>query len=160
MKDENNLEKKSDMRINNIQDDYSDIINLPHHVSRKRPQMPLATRAAQFLPFAALTGYDAAVEETARLTDSRMELDEMRKEELNEKLLMLQACLPQQPAVRITFFKKDEKKTGGAYLSAVGNLKKIEQPENILVLTNGTKVPVDDVIELESEVFTMFETRD
>ena len=134
---------------------YADIINMPHHVSRKHPQMPLADRAAQFLPFAALTGYDAAVKETARLTSDRMELDEMRKAQLNEKLLLLQECLPQQPAARITFFKKDEKKQGGAYLSVTGNVKRIDLYEGMIILTNGTKVRIDDIAELESDMFAI-----
>ena len=138
------------------QNPYEDIINMPHHVSGKHPQMPLATRAAQFLPFAALTGYDAAVEETARLTSDRMELDENRKTELNEKLLLLQECLSQRPAARITFFKKDEKKDGGAYISAVGNVKKIDQIEGVVILINGTVIRIDDIVEVESDVFAMF----
>ena len=138
------------------QNPYEDIINMPHHVSGKHPQMPLATRAAQFLPFAALTGYDAAVEETARLTSDRMELDENRKTELNEKLLLLQECLSQRPAAWITFFKKDEKKDGGAYISAVGNVKKIDQIEGVVILINGTVIRIDDIVEVESDVFAMF----
>jgi len=130
-------------------DTYSDMINLPHHVSGKHPQMSLEVRAAQFLPFAALTGYDDALEETARLTETKVDLDDNYKEQLNEKLLLLQKCLPAQPAVRITFFKKDEKKDGGAYITAAGNLKKIDLYENRLVLTNGTGVGISDIVELD-----------
>lgn len=139
------LEEKKNIEL------YGDIIDLPHHVSRKRARMPLETRAAQFLPFAALTGYDAAVEETARLTDARMELDESRKSELNEKMLLLQECLAQRPAVRVTFFQKDERKEGGAYITLAGTVKKIDQYENVLILTDGTRIRIEDVAELESD---------
>ncbi|MCD8005221.1 MAG: hypothetical protein LUE91_06155, partial [Oscillospiraceae bacterium] len=95
--------------------DYSDIINLPHHVSATRPHMSMHDRAAQFSPFAALTGYDAAVKETARLTDQRAELDDDMKEKLSERINLLQENLAAAPAVEITYFIPDERKEGGAY---------------------------------------------
>lgn len=139
---------------------YADIIHLPHHVSDRHPQMPLKTRAAQFLPFAALTGYDAAVEETARLTEAKADLDEMRKSELNEKLLILQSWLPQKPPVRITFFKKDEKKSGGAYLTAVGNISRIDPQEGMLLLSNGSRILIEDITEIESDALDLSEESD
>ena len=103
---------------------YADIINLPHHVSKTRPQMPIADRAAQFSPFAALTGYDSAIEETGRLTDSFIELDESRKAVLNEKLQSMLKNIKEQPEVAITYFQPDEKKNGGSYINISGVVKK------------------------------------
>lgn len=151
------LKKENGMGKNQKNTDtYQDIIGLPHHVSRRRPQMPLSTRAAQFLPFAALTGFDEAVEETARLTADRIELDENVKLALNDKLLILQTCLGQQPAVRITFFKKDDKKAGGMYLTAAGNVKKIDMHEERVIFLNGTSVKMEDIVEMDGEIFAAF----
>ena len=99
---------------------YDDIIDLPHHTSKKHPRMPLLDRAAQFAPFAALTGHEAAIKETARLTEEEIELDENRKELLDLRLQQLQECLAEQPMVTVTYFKPDEKKAGGAYVSVTG----------------------------------------
>ena len=99
---------------------YDDIIGLPHHESAKHPKMPALDRAAQFMPFAALTGHNAAVMETERLTDSRMELDEMKKEELNEHLQFIKEQLLQKPQISITYFLPDTQKNGGAYLTKIG----------------------------------------
>ena len=96
---------------------YDDIINLPHHVSSKRPQMPILERAAQFLPFSALTGYEDAVKETARLTDTRIELEESEKDLLNTKLHVLLDNLATEPKVKITYFLPDGRKSGGKYVS-------------------------------------------
>lgn len=136
---------------------YDDIMDLPHHVSKTHPQMPLSVRAAQFSPFAALTGYDAAIRETARLTEEKIELDEYEKAALNEKLLFLQEHLKEQPAAAITFFRPDAKKAGGAYLTVSGKVKKIDAYENLLFLVDGTTVPVDDIIEIECEGIVPFE---
>lgn len=130
---------------------YDDIIDLPHHVSKTHPHMPVSDRAAQFAPFAALTGYDDAIRETARLTDEKIELDEECKAVLNAKLLLLQEHLKEQPAAAITYFRPDEKKAGGAYVTVSGNIKKIDTYERVIVLDNGTKVPMDDIVEMRSE---------
>jgi len=132
---------------------YEDIINLPHHVSSTRPQMSMADRAAQFSPFAALTGHDAAIKETARLTDSRTELDEEALSILNMKFQMLIEKMDCEPTVTISYFKPDERKDGGAYLEATGVLKKMDEHERILVLTNGQKIRMDDVIDIEGDIF-------
>lgn len=94
---------------------YDDIINLPHYTSSKRPRMAMIDRAAQFSPFAALTGYDAAVKETARLTEDRVELDEYQKSALNDRLQIVQERLSDTPVISITYFVPDERKSGGAY---------------------------------------------
>lgn len=132
---------------------YDDIINLPHPESKKHPKMPALDRAAQFSPFAALVGHNAAVTETARLTESRMELDEIRKEELNEQLQLLKEQLLQKPQVSITYFVPDAKKDGGVYLTATGTVIKIEEARHQVILENGTVIPMEDIYEMESTLF-------
>ena len=132
---------------------YDDIISLPHHESAKHPKMPALDRAAQFMPFAALTGHNAAVMETERLTDSRMELDEMKKEELNEHLQFIKEQLLQKPQISITYFLPDTQKNGGAYLTITGTVRKIEQTRHQVIMENGTVIPMDDIFEIESALF-------
>lgn len=134
-------------------DEYKDIINLPHHVSSKRPQMPMLDRAAQFSPFAALTGYDDAIHETARLTNDKIDLSEGEKEVLDRKQQILMEKLVDHPALTITYFVPDAKKSGGAYITKSGNLKKIDEFERWMLLTDGTKIPLDDVAGIESKLF-------
>jgi hypothetical protein len=128
---------------------YDDLIHLPHHRSSKHPPMPQADRAAQFSPFAALTGYDAAVKETARLTDQRIELDEDEKAALDETLRALVQRIDQRPQVRLTYFRPDEKKDGGAYVTAAGKLKRVDALTRTLLLEDGRKIPMDSVISVE-----------
>lgn len=128
---------------------YADIINLPHHVSSKHPQMSISDRAAQFSPFAALTGHEEAIKETARLTDERIELDEDRKYRLNEKLQMILRRNEKYPKVSVLYFVPDTKKTGGSYASYTGRIKKIDEYEKILVMTDGTKIEIDQIYEIE-----------
>lgn len=136
-----------------MSDDYSDIINLPHHVSESRPHMSMRDRAAQFSPFAALTGYDAAVKETARLTDRRAELDEDLKEKMSQRLNLIQEHLATAPVVKITWFVPDERKEGGAYNTAIGTVKKIDEYQRLVVLTDGTDIPIDEIIEISGAMF-------
>lgn len=125
---------------------YDDIIDLPHPVSQRHPQMPLADRAAQFSPFAALTGLDAALQETARLTDQRITLDEYEQAELDKTLQALREAAPQHPAVEITYFQPDARKTGGQYVTSVGHVKRIAEYEQQLILTEGTSIPLTEII--------------
>jgi hypothetical protein len=138
-------------------DQYNDIIDLPHHQSATRPHMTLHDRAAQFSPFAALTGYDDAVKETARLTDNKEELDEYRKEELNERLSMIYDTLDEQPEVSVTYFLPDKKKSGGAYVTVTGSVKKIDEYEHLVIMRDGTKIPIDDIYEISSVIFGAIE---
>ena len=138
-------------------DQYNDIIDLPHHQSATRPHMSNYDRAAQFAPFAALTGYDDAVKETARLTDKKVELDEYSKDALNERLNMIQDAIDEQPEVSITYFLLDKKKSGGAYVTATDRVKKIDEYENIVLLQDGTKIPIDDIYEISSVIFGAIE---
>lgn len=133
---------------------YEDIVDLPHHVSPTRPQMSRADRAAQFSSFAALTGHDAAVRETARRTASRIDTAEDQRYELDLKQQLLAQVLPSQPEVTVTYFVPDTRKVGGAYVSVSGRLKRIDSRRRVLLLDNGTEIPMDDVLELESPIFT------
>ena len=133
---------------------YEDIINLPHHVSKTRPQMPMSDRAAQFAPFAALTGYDSAIKETGRLTDNRIELDEEALTALSMKLQLLMDAIDEEPEVEITCFKPDERKAGGAYLKITGIVKKLDEYERVLVLISGQKIKLDDIMDVSGDVFS------
>lgn len=125
---------------------YDDIINRPHHRSKTHPHMPLIDRAAQFAPFAALTGYGDAIDETARITDIRPDLDEQQLAELNERLLQIMA--EPNAVARITYFVSDEKKSGGRYEQAEGVIKKIDEIAKVIVMDGGEKIPLSDIIEL------------
>lgn len=103
---------------------YDDVIHLPHPASKIHPRMSMVDRAAQFSPFAALTGYDAVLKETARLTGERIELDEYEKNALNERLQLIAATLGEDHEVSITYFKPDELKAGGEYVTVTGEIKK------------------------------------
>ncbi len=125
---------------------YDDIINLPHPNSAKHPRMSMTDRAAQFSPFAALTGHGAAIEETARLTDRRIELTEEEKTVLDEKLRLL---LETGGEGMITYFLPDERKDGGAYVAKLGTIKKIDPLEGRVILTDRTAIPIKDILEIE-----------
>ena len=124
---------------------YDDIINLSRPPYHDLPPMSIHDRAAQFSPFAALVGYDAAVEETARLTDSRREMEEDEINELNRQLSELNKRLSERPRIRVTYFIRDRKKEGGRYASKVGNARTIDQAENRIIFTDGESVPVKDM---------------
>lgn len=130
---------------------YDDILDLPHHVSATRPRMSIANRAAQFSPFAALTGYEAAIKETARLTDERIELDESTIAALDVKLHMLKDMIADHPEVAVTYFRKDEKKDGGAYITVTDAVKKIDDFESVIILMNGEKIKFEDILNIECE---------
>ena len=132
---------------------YDDIINLPHPTSQRHPRMPVRDRAAIFSPFAALSGHGAAIAETARLTEQRIELDEDTRAELDRRQAVLLEHMDKQPEVTVTWFQPDEKKDGGAYLTATGRLKKFRELERILLLTDGTEIPLQNVVALESDIF-------
>ena len=136
---------------------YNEIMGLPHHVSKTRPQMPMSDRAAQFAPFAALTGYDAAIKETGRLTDERIELDVEALSALDMKYQLLMEALDEAPEVTITYFQPDERKAGGKYVSAVGAVKKIDDFERRIAMQDGAKISMDDVLSIEGELFSVLE---
>ena len=132
---------------------YADIIHLPHHVSQNHPQMPMLDRAAQFAPFAALTGYEAAVGETARLTAERRELDAQEAEELNRRLAALIANLPDRPEATIEYFVPDDRKSGGAYVTVTGRVRHISVPEKTLVMEDGTVIGFEDIAAISGFQF-------
>lgn len=135
---------------------YDDIINLPRHVSPKRSPMAIINRAAQFSPFAALAGYDTAIKEAARLTDERIELDENMKEALNNRLQILASELKSDKSdreVEITYFRPDEKKSGGAYVKVIGRAKKIDTYRGHIIMADHIVVPINDIIKIEGKIF-------
>ena len=149
---------------------YADIIDLPHHVSTRHPQMPMEKRAAQFSPFAAMVGHDAAIRETARLTEEQLDLSEDEKAVIDGKLQMIQAHIKEQPTgakqshhapapalahpcaseVTVTYFQPDEKKSGGAYVTITGSARRIDEVERILNLADGTVIPLMDIVAVQS----------
>lgn len=128
---------------------YDDIIHLPHHVSKKHPRMSLLNRAAQFSPFAALTGHGAAIRETARLTDTFIELDEDQKEKLNEQLQKLRKAPEQNPEVMVTYFQPDQQKNGGTYVTIRGIIKKLDEYGRRILFADGTAVPMEMLFSIE-----------
>ena len=136
---------------------YDDLLGLPHHVSAVHPHMSLYDRAAQFAPFKALTGYEDDVEETARLTDERMELDEERIEQLDARLQLLEEHLAEAPVVSLTFFVPDERKDGGSYETVSGIVKKIDTVRRVIVLRDGLRIAIGDVYGISGELFSTME---
>lgn len=145
------------MSDQNFNHKYDSIINLPHHVSTKRPHMSLYDRAAQFSPFAALTGYDDAIKETGRLTDKKIDIGEENLNVLNMKFQILLDRLDEQAEVVFTYFVPDKAKSGGAYVTKQGVVKKVDDYERLITLFDGTKIPMDDVLTIDGEIFNIIE---
>lgn len=129
--------------------DYDDIINLPHHQSAKRPHMSNAERAAQFSPFAALTGYEDVLEETARLTDRRMELSESEQAELDRQLQWLRERSSEKPMVAVTCFQPDEKKDGGSYVTLTGQVRRVDEVQREIVFADGSTTSIDNLFSVQ-----------
>lgn len=132
---------------------YNDIIDLPHHVSANRPQMAMIDRAAQFAPFKALAGHDDAIIETERLTQGRPELSEDIRIELDRKYRILTEHITAGPEVTIKYFVPDPNKQGGAYRTASGRVKKADTFMRCIVLWDERAIPMDEIVELESDLF-------
>ena len=132
---------------------YDDIINLPHHVSKTHPQMSMRDRAAQFSPFAALTGYEDAIDETGRLTAARRELSELEQTDLNAKLVFLAAHLKEEPEVSIEYFVPDERKAGGSYQAIVGAVRRISLPEHLMIMSSEETIRINDIVGITGAVF-------
>ncbi len=128
---------------------YEDIIHLPHHQSTRHPHMPVSARAAQFMPFAALTGYGDAVEETARLTEERIELTEEAKAMIDQKLQYLRDHLDEHPEVSVTYFVPDSRKAGGAYATVKEILNSINSLTGTLIFQANTVIKIDDIAKIE-----------
>ena len=129
---------------------YDDLLDLPHHQSTEREKMSLHDRAAQFSPFAALTGHEAAIKETARITDEFVEPDADKKQELDEELRMIRMALADNKTakVQMIFFKPDGKKSGGSYETITGNIKKIDEYNGLIVFDDKTTVKIEKVIDI------------
>ena len=128
---------------------YDDIINLPHHVSKEHPQMSIYMRAAQFAPFAALTGHESAIMETARITDSQIELDEEEKRVLDTKLNLLREHINEQPQISVTYFMPDERKSGGCYQTYTGRLRIIDDYEHKLVMMDEKEIILSSILKID-----------
>ena len=152
------FEFKSAVKENTtIMDAYTPVSYTHLDVYKRQPQMPMSDRAAQFSPFAALTGYDAAIKETGRLTDTKIELDDEELHSLNLKFQFLVEHLEDEPEVAVTYFKADERKAGGAYLEATGIVKKLDDFERLITMQDGTKIPMDDILSIDGELFSSLE---
>ena len=132
---------------------YEDIVNLPPHISKKHPQPSMMDRAARFAPFAAITGYEEMVLEEARVTEERIDLDEGTLSLLNEKLNMIQEFLDEEPEVTITYFEPDKKKSGGAYITITGIVKRIDEYEHLVIMKDGARIFIESIYDLQSELF-------
>lgn len=126
---------------------YDDIINLPRPISKKHKPMSLLNRAAQFAPFAALTGYDAVIDETGRLTDKRIELDEYEINDINNILLYL--CENTDVTASYTYYVKDSRKTGGAYITALGSIVKNDIDNHRIILSDKTIINIENLVKVE-----------
>ena len=133
--------------------DYEDIIDLPHHVSPRHPRMPLPARAAQFSPFAALTGHEDAIRETGRLTEDFREPDEDSRELLDNRLRLLQENLSGYPEVEVTYFRPDSQKSGGAYVTVRGRVKKIDVYSGRMVFMDSTVLELEKICAMEGALF-------
>ena len=132
---------------------YDDIIHLPHHVSTRHAPMSMIDRAAQFSPFAALTGYDAAIKETARLTDQQHQLDEDGIKLLDEKIQLVNELISQQPTVSVEYFRPDCRKSGGAYVETTAKAVKIDHLHQSIILDNGTVIHFNQIRKFDSDIF-------
>ena len=131
---------------------YAQIIDLPHHTSETRPRMPLLNRAAQFAPFAALHGFEEEIEETARRTEPKKERSEEEKARLDAALRALRARLEERPRIVLTWFRRDRKKCGGAYVTQAVVLQNVDALNGVLVLEDGRRIPLDDIWEIRTEL--------
>ena len=138
---------------------YDDIINLPHHVSEKHPQMSMRNRAAQFSPFAALSGHGDAIQETARYTDDFQGVDESNIKTLNTKIALLLDKINELPQITVTYFQPDAKKEGGRYTLKTGNLKRIDDYEHVLQFTDNEKIPIQSIFNIDGDLFSMIDNQ-
>lgn len=133
--------------------DYDDIIDLPHHTSERHPRMSMPSRAAQFSPFAALTGYGDVIDETARLTGRKIVLEDDQRLEIDQKLEFLRALIKTRPEATFCYFVADNRKEGGSYDTVTGAVRRIDDVERSIVLANNKRIPLDDVYSISGSVF-------
>lgn len=132
-----------------MNDNYEDIMALPHYEPKNHPRMSMANRAAQFAPFAAMTGHDEAIREAARLTDEQVQLSDEDNDELNRKMMLLREMLGEKPVVVITYFQPDSKKSGGTYMTAEAPLKDIDDIAQTIILSNGMAISLSTIIDIQ-----------
>ena len=132
---------------------YEDIVNLPRHITKIHPQATMDDRAARFSPFAAISGYEDMVKEAARVTEERIDITDATKELLNEKLNMIIEFLDEEPEVTITYFEPDKKKDGGAYISITGTVKRIDEYERFVLMSDDKKIRIEEIYAIESDLF-------
>ena len=135
---------------------YDDIIDFCYTGAERHARMPRESRAAQFAPFAAMVGHDAAIAEVERLTEKRVSLDEEAIRELDGKLQYLNSVIESQPEVSLTYFKPDPRKEGGAYLTVTGVIERIDTHEKVLLLSSGITIPIDEIVDINSTLFDRF----
>lgn len=135
---------------------YAEIIDLPHYQSAKRPHMSNYDRAAQFSPFAALTGYEAAVAEAGRLTDSKIELSEEQMQAIDQRLQFITAHIEEQPEVEITYFQADGYKKGGRYISTRGKVYRIDTIRSRIILADMQEIPIWDILQIKGKLLNCF----
>lgn len=128
---------------------YQDIIDLPYQKSTRHPHMARIDRAAQFAPFAALTGHKEAIKETARITEEKRILDENKKFILNNNLQAIISKIDQQPLIKVVYFQEDKTKQGGQYLTIINQIKKVDEYNRVIILVNSSKIKIDDIYEIE-----------
>ena len=136
---------------------YDDMIGLGHHVSKTHPPMARIKRAAQFSSFDALTGFGAAIHEAGRETEEKKELSEDMIEMINARLAVIEQHIKEQPSISVTYFLPDEKKAGGRYVTVSGNVKVLDGIERAIIMTDRTKIPIEDVRYIEGDLFRLFE---
>lgn len=136
---------------------YDDIINLSHHVSQKHVQMSIEERAAQFAPFAALTGFSDEIKEAERITNQRKIIDENLREKLDRKLKIIQNNIYNCPQVTFTYFVHDIKKEGGSYVTVTEKVKRIDKYKKVIILENNIGVPISEIIDITGEIFKNYE---
>ncbi len=139
--------------MSNARDEYGDIIDLPHHQSKKRPHMSLSDRAAQFAPFAALRGYEDEISETARQTDKKLELDNDTAALLNERLHIIIESIKSEPEISLTYFIPDNKKEGGKYVSSTGKVRRVDEIQRFIQFKDETKISIDNLLRIEGKIF-------
>lgn len=138
-----------------MNNNYEDIINLPHHTSKKHIRMSIEARSAQFAPFQALTGYNDSINETERITDKQIELTEEEKQLINDKIKIIEENL--QEEIEITYFERDDKKAGGRYITKKTRIKKINLIEKYILLEDKTKIEINNIIDIKSDLFKNIE---
>ena len=139
------------IEINKLEDTkhkYGDIINLDYYVSKKHPQMSIMNRAAQFAPFAALTGYSDEISEASRIVDNKLELDDDSINDLNNKLLLINNNIKDKPKVSIIYFVPDKKKKGGKYIKIINNIRKIDLINDKIIFINKNKINISNIIKI------------